>query len=538
MAIDDIYTAGIASGWKVRDASTFTTDQTMEADVAIIGTGAGGGTTAEILSAAGFKVLILEEGPLKTSANFKDMDEARAYSELYQEAAARSTSDGAVSIFQGRSVGGTTTVNWTSSFRTPPGTLKQWAEAHDVKGASEAEMAPWFLQMEQRLGIAPWGQAPNANNSVLKTACDKLGWEVHVIPRNVRGCWNSGYCGFGCPVNAKQSMLVSTIPQALRQGAELVHHLRVEKILYSSGQVTGLSARALDAKCIQATGAKVQIKARHYVLAGGAINNPALLLRSDAPDPYRRAGKRTMIHPVNLTLAQMPEKIDGFYGAPQSIASDEFQWKYDTSNAPGFKLEVPPMYVGLSSAIFGTHGKALVEDQVMLPYTNAMLALLRDGFHADSPGGSVRIDDRGYPLLDYDVSDYLWRGVKKSYLSMAEAQFAAGAKRVSPGHLDGRWCTSWAEARDHIETLPYKKFRVSLFTAHLMGGCALGEDEKHSVVNSEGRHHQLENLSIMDGSVFPTSIGANPQLSIYGMTAKNATRLAAALGKNPLKAAA
>lgn len=538
MAIDDIYSAGIASGWKVRNAASFTADQTLEADVAIIGTGAGGGTTAEILSAAGFKVLMLEEGPLKTSADFKDMDEARAYGELYQEAAARATSDGAVSIFQGRSVGGTTTVNWTSSFRTPVGTLKQWADLHGVKGASETEMAPWFSRMEQRLGIAPWAQAPNANNNVLKVGCDRLGWEVHVIPRNVRGCWNTGYCGFGCPVNAKQSMLVSTIPQALRQGAELVHHLRVEKILSSGGQVNGLSALALDAACIKSTGIKVQIKARHYVLAGGALNNPALLLRSGIPDPYKRVGKRTMIHPVNLTVAQMPDRIDGFYGAPQSIASDEFQWRDDNLAAPGFKLEVPPMYVGLSSAIFGKHGKALVEDQAMLPYTNAMLALLRDGFHDDSPGGEVRIDEQGYPLLDYDVSDYLWRGVKQAYLRMAEVQFAAGAKRVSPGHLDGRWCATWDEAKQHIEQLPYKKFRVGLFTAHLMGGCALGEDAKQSVVNSEGRHHQLENLSILDGSVFPTSIGANPQLSIYGMTAKNATKLVAALGGKPQKAAA
>jgi choline dehydrogenase-like flavoprotein len=531
MAIDDIYSAGIASGWKVHDASSFSADRTFEADIAIIGTGAGGGTSAEILSAAGYKVLMLEEGPLKTAADFKDMDEARAYRDLYQEAAARATSDGAVSIFQGRSVGGTTTVNWTSSFRTPEGTLQHWADAHGVKGASVEDMAPWFAQMEARLGIAPWAKPPNANNSVLRTGCEKLGWEVHVIPRNVRGCWDTGYCGFGCPVNAKQSMLVSTIPQALRQGAELVHHLRVEKILSSKGQVTGLSARALDKACIKANGATVQIKARHYILAGGAINNPALLLRSSTPNPHGRTGKRTMIHPVNLTVAQMPERIDGFYGAPQSIASDEFQWKYDTSNAPGFKLEVPPMYVGLSSAIFGQHGKALVADQAMLPYTNAMLALLRDGFHADSLGGEVRIDEHGYPLLDYDISDYLWRGVKKSYLRMAEAQFAAGAKRVSPGHLDGRWCTSWHEAQDHIERLPYEKFRVALFTAHLMGGCAMGEDERQSVVNSEGRHHQLENLSILDGSVFPTSIGANPQLSIYGMTAKNATRLIAALGK-------
>ena len=115
MAFPDIYAAGIASGWKVIDASTLTAPQTLEADVAIIGSGAGGGVAAEILSLAGLKVLLLEEGPLKTSDSFKDMDEARAYADLYQESAARATSDGAIAVLQGRAVGGTTTVNWTSS---------------------------------------------------------------------------------------------------------------------------------------------------------------------------------------------------------------------------------------------------------------------------------------------------------------------------------------------------------------------------------------------------------------------------------------
>src|SRR5690348_5088078 len=140
MAIDDIYTKGFASGWKVSDASRFREARTLDADVAIVGTGEGGGTAAEILSHAGLKVLMLEEGPLKTSASFKDMDEARAYVELYQEGAGRTSADGAIAVLHGRSVGGTTTVNWTSSFRTPPLTLKQWADVHGVKGASAEEM--------------------------------------------------------------------------------------------------------------------------------------------------------------------------------------------------------------------------------------------------------------------------------------------------------------------------------------------------------------------------------------------------------------
>jgi len=203
-----------------------------------VGTGAGGGTTAEILSQAGLKVLMIEEGALKTSANFKDLDESRAYRELYQEGAGRASSDGSIAILQGRTVGGTTVVNWTASFRTPDHTLKHWADVHQVKGHSAEEMKPWFEKMEQRLNIAPWAMAPNPNNQVLNDACKKLGWEWHVIPRNVKGCWNSGYCGLGCPVNAKQSMLVSTIPTALSQGAELIHHLRIEKIFFSGNKVT------------------------------------------------------------------------------------------------------------------------------------------------------------------------------------------------------------------------------------------------------------------------------------------------------------
>jgi choline dehydrogenase-like flavoprotein len=528
MAIDDIYTKGIASGWKVHDASSFKDSRRLEADVAIVGSGAGGATAAEILTQAGLKVLLLEEGALKTAASFKDMDESRAFAELYWEGGGRATSDGAIAVLQGRSVGGTTTVNWTSSFATPPETLKHWAEVHEVKGHGPQDMAPWFEKMQRRLNIKPWALPPNANNNVLRNGCEKLGWEWHVIPRNVNGCLNSGYCGMGCPVNAKQAMLVTTIPSALAQGAELVHHLRVQKVEFDAGQdaVTGLSCVALDAAAQAPTGVKVTVKAKHYILAGGAINTPALLLRSQAPDPYGRVGQHTCIHPVPFTLAIMPDPVEPFYGAPQSIASDHFQWKDGATGPMGYKLEVAPLFPSISSGLFGTIGKPLQEELAQLPHMNAMVALLRDGFVEGSPGGTVRIDEHGMPVLDYDMTPYVWDGVKRALLSMAEAQFAAGARKVKAVHLDASYHTSWAASRAEIENLDYAKFKVALFTAHLMGGCAMSENPKKGVVASDGRHHQVENLSIFDGSVFPTSIGANPQLSIYGLVAQNATRLA------------
>lgn len=95
-----------------------------------------------------------------------------------------------------------------------------------------------------------------------------------------------------------------------------------------------------------------------------------------------------------------------------------------------------------------------------------------------------------------------------------------------PAHLDGRDYRSMDEARTAIADLPMRTQRVTLYTAHLMGGCPMGEDRTRCVVDSRGRHHDFENLSVFDGSMFPTSIDANPQLPIYGFVARNATALA------------
>jgi choline dehydrogenase-like flavoprotein len=525
MPVPDLFREGLARGWKTYDGSQLEKDLTLEADVAIIGSGAGGGTTAEILSAAGYKVLLIEEGPLKTSSDFK-MLEAQAYASLYQEGIGRMSKDGAITILQGRAVGGTTLINWTSSFRTPEPTLEHWAKEHDIKGHSPAEMAPWFEKMEQRLGIAPWMMPPNANNDVIKNGCEKLGYSWHVIPRNVRGCWNLGYCGMGCPTNAKQSMLVTTIPATLEKGGELLYLARAERLSIKDDKVTGLQCVAMDARCVAPTGRSITVKARHYVLAGGGINSPALLLRSRAPDPHERLGKRTFLHLVNMSAGHFDEVINPFYGAPQSIYSDHFQWQDGTTGKMSYKLEVPPLHPTLASTLFGGFGSDNALRMEQLPHTHAMLALLRDGFHPDSPGGSVELRGDDTPVLDYQVSPYAWDGLLRAFHSMAEIQFAGGAKEVMPLHSDARYVKNLAEARTLIDGLSLELYRTRLGSAHVMGGCAMGENAKNAVCDSLGRHHQLGNLSIHDGSLFPTSIGANPQLSVYGLTAQLATSLA------------
>ena len=525
--VPDPIRAGLAKGWKVVDASTLTTDRSLSADVVIVGSGAGGGVTAEILARAGLDVIIVEEGALKSSSDFK-MRESEAYPALYQESAARKTRDKGINILQGRTVGGSTTVNWTSSFRTPPATLDWWRRHHALTGMTPEALAPWFAMMEARLQIADWPGAPNENNDVLRRGATKLGIATGLIRRNVNGCWNLGYCGMGCPTNAKQSMLVTTIPAALDHGATLLTRARAERFSIQGGRAGDLTCHALDAAGVHTTGRTVTLRARHFVVAGGAINSPALLLRSNAPDPGGLLGKRTFLHPTVISAAFFPQRVEAWQGAPQTVYSDHFL-QGAPSGPIGYKLEAPPLHPLLLATTMSGFGAQHAQMMREFPHLQGMLALLRDGFHEDAPGGTVRLRSDGSPELDYPLGDYLWDGARRALLTMAEIQFAAGAKEVLPAHEMARRYRSWPEARAAIAALPQGLQRTRVASAHVMGGCAMSDDEKLGVTTPDGRYRGLDNVSVHDGSLFPTSLGANPQLSIYGLVAKLASGLATSL---------
>jgi choline dehydrogenase-like flavoprotein len=527
---------GLKRGWHVRGGAFGDPPARIDCDVAIIGSGAGAGITAELLAKAGLKVAIVEEGPLKTSSDFNQL-ESEAYPSLYQESAGRKTADKAITILQGRCVGGSTTVNWTSSFRTPVETLDFWRSQFGLAGYDNDSLAPYFGQAEMRLNIAPWLQAPNENNDLLRRGAAKLGIPAAAIARNVKDCWNLGSCGMGCPTNAKQSMLLTTIPAALDRGAVLLVETRAQEFEFANGRVRSLKCVAVRPNGAALERAPTQVFARHYVLAGGAINSPALLLRSQAPDPHGRLGIRTFLHPVVLSAAVMPEDVRGWQGAPQSIYSDHFLHTQPVDGPVGFKLEAPPMHpVIFASTVLGfgdSHARSLRQ----FAQTHVLLALLRDGFHDQAPGGKVRLRGDGSPELDYPLTDFVMDGARRAMLAMAEIQFAAGAREVLPLHELAHAYPSWHDARAAIAQLPMKPLLTKVVSAHVMGGCGMAGNERLGVTRPDGVHWQLENLSIHDGSIFPTSIGANPQLSIYGIVNRLAQGLAKRLGGADVKLA-
>jgi choline dehydrogenase-like flavoprotein len=510
---------GLQRGWKVMGGALAPAPEKIVCDVAIVGSGAGAGITAELLAKAGLQVVMIEEGPLKSSTDF-NQKESEAYPQLYQESAARKTEDKAINILQGRCVGGSTTVNWTSSFRTPGSTLKFWQDQFGLADYSTEALAPYFAQAEKRLNILPWLTPPNENNDLLRRGAAKLGIQAAAISRNVKGCWNLGSCGLGCPTNAKQSMLVTTIPAALDHGALLLTEMRVEKLELANGRVTALICRNVESNGALSQAGRghtaTKIVAKHYVLAAGAINSPAVLLRSQAPDPHGRLGARTFLHPVVMSSGVFEQKVEAWSGAPQSIYTDHFLDTQAIDGPIGYKLEAPPLH----PVIFASTVPGWGQDQQALlktfPHNHTLLALLRDGFHAQSRGGQVKLRGDGSAVLDYPLTDYVMDGARRALLSMMEIQFAAGARQVLPLHEMAQPYTRWDQARDAVNALPMKPLLTKVVSAHVMGGCGLSSQEKQGVTRPDGLHWQLENLSIHDGSIFPTSIGANPQLSIYG----------------------
>ena len=501
------------------DGGSLADGAVIKADVCIIGSGAGGAVSAAQLSAAGFEVLVLEEGGHHTRADFK-MREDLNYPMLYQESAARATKDLGVTILQGRAVGGTTVVNWTTSFRTPAHVYDHWKKVHAVGDLSIAELAPHWDAVEQRLNIQqiPYEEI-NRNNRTLYDGCKALGLSVDTIKRNVKGCMKSGYCGMGCPIDAKQSMLVTYLPDAVARGARVLSRCRVDKLAVSGGAVQRAECSLISDDGYNASGKRVTVEARRFILAAGGIGTPSILIRSGLGGGM--VGRRTFLHPVAGVAAHYKDPVEPYYGAPQSVASHAHA---DRGQEVGLFYEAAPMHPMLAAVATPGYGTLHREAMQRLPFLAAHIALAIDGFHPSEEGGTVSVRPSGMPLLDYAVPLRVRQALLEGIKTLTQVNFAAGATEVGVGEFPLVVMTSDKQL-DRLDG--YDAMKLPLFSAHVIGGCKMGDDPASSVVRSRDlRHHTIENLHIVDGSVFPTSLGVNPSESIYGLARLVSERLA------------
>lgn len=510
------------------DGAALRGDVHRDCDVAVIGSGAGGAMVARGLALAGAKVILIEEGGHQSSRDF-DMQEATSFPMLYQEQGNRATADLSMMVLQGRTVGGGTVVNWTTSFRTPKRTLDHWRQYHGIEGLDEAALTPHWEAAEAYLGVHQVTLDDiNRNNGKLWEGLGKLGWERQLLRRNTRGCANSGYCGLGCPIDAKQSMLVTAIPEALAHGAELYAHVRAWTLdLGDAGRINTVRGLAVDGQTGRVTGHAVTLHPKICVLSGGAINSPAVLLRSRIGNESGRVGQRTFLHPVVVVVADHDEPIEGFYGAPQSVASHQF---IDRGARMGYFFEsapMQPMLTALAMNSFGLPHRKMMEG---LSHASVVLGLCADGFDPAEAAGTVTLKSNGLPRLDYPFSDRLIEAARQAQVDAARILLASGARAVRSLHNQPVTLTSEADL-EKLAAAPVEANRLPMFTAHQMGGCAMGHDPARAVVRADLRHHHIQNLFVVDGSVFPTSPAVNPQLSIYGLAGYAVPHILKALGR-------
>jgi choline dehydrogenase-like flavoprotein len=299
--------------------------------------------------------------------------------------------------------------------------------------------------------------------------------------------------------------------------------VRADRYVAKGNSVASLEGSFLDAEGVAPTGKKLTVTAKRFITSGGAINSPALLLRSGIDDPP--VGARTFLHPVVGSAGIYPDEIHPYRGAPQSAASHHFAHR---EGEIGIFLEAAPWYPALTASAtpgFGADHLALVKQ---VAHTAVHIALTIDGFHDDLPGGRVTLRPSGAPVLDYPIPPRLWDTLRFAQKRLAEVQLASGASEVVTLHDPPARIQSKGNIDRLVDAAHFEPSRLPIFTAHQMGGCAMGDDASRAVVRSEDlRHHRIENLYVIDGSVFPTSLGVNPQESIYGLARLMATRLAA-----------
>jgi choline dehydrogenase-like flavoprotein len=498
-------------------------DLALKPDVCIVGSGPGGAMIASRLARAGAKVVVLEEGGYHTKEEF-DMQEATAYPRLYQDRGNRATADLSIQVLQGRAVGGGTVVNWTTSYRTPDHVLEHWRATSGLALTPEI-LRPHFDEVEQRLGIAKVdAEDTNPNNRAIYDGCRKLGWQVDTTYRNVRQCLRTGYCGMGCPVDAKQSATLTYLPDAMNAGADLYANCRVEKIEWQGKRARAVIGAFLKPGTQEATGRTVRVEPRVIVVAGGAINSPAVLLRSGLDQGP--VGKYTWLHPVVAMGAFYDQRIEGFYGAPQSVASHHFARR---GEGAGFFIEAAPVHPMLASIAMPGFGPPLRAKMAMLPNVCATISLMIDGFDPGENGGTVSLRDGGGPKLDYPFTERMYECFRAGMKAIARIHLANGAREIVSFHAEPISIKGEGDLA-RIDQVPLIPNRFSVFTAHQMGGCRMGADPARSVVDPQLRHHAIENLFVVDGSVFPTSLGVNPMESIYGLASWASAHVRAAAG--------
>ena len=486
-------------------------------DIVIIGSGAGGGTVAQELSplcAEGARIAVLEKGPKLGPGDFTG-SELEMSQALYEDGGGFLTAQRTMTLAFGSAYGGSTVVYTGTSLPPPERVLRRW----DVPGITAADLEARVRKFvaENNVHLLP-EQEINDNNRLFADGCRRLRYDVKQFPVNVRGCRGSSLCNLGCPNQAKQGTHRVQLPQAEKNGVEVVTRCEVLRVGEQRLQVR-VSAKPAGAKGEPSAWepGEYEVEARVVVVCGGAVHTPALLLRSGLASKLPRLGQGFTCHPALIMVAEHGAPITNFVGHPKSFYLDQF------TESDRFVLETCmyfPLVTAKAMAGFGEEHSRFMR---AFPRLQMILVLACD---EATPGNRVDVDAAGRPVVHYEFTPKVVRGLVRGAVTSARIFFAAGAQRV---HMPvGRSTIEASEAADVdrvAEDDGFKTGKVPVSAAHLQGGCGMGRTAADSVTDCYGQVHGIPWLYVADASLFPDALEINPYLTIMALADRAAQHI-------------
>jgi choline dehydrogenase-like flavoprotein len=497
------------SGW-IRKGRDRAGDLELDADAVIVGSGAGGAVVASILSEAGESVVVLEEGGHYTPEEYGRMRPSEHIRHLWRDGAMTVAigvgGSPSINVTMGRCVGGSSVLTGGVCFRAPDTVLRGWADELGLGGLSPEGMDAHYAEVEAAIHVE---EVPVAMRSVgtrlFGQGAEEMGYSLKPLRRNTDGCNGCGECNFGCPHQAKLSVDISYLPRALANGTRVLADCRVDQVIIEGDRAVGVRGRVLNRS--EGGGSPVTVHARkRVVVAAGAYHSPLVLRRSRVGRRSKHLGRHMTLHPSFRMLARFDEPVRGWHGALQSAYSDAFEEEGITLVG----LFVPPAV--LAATLPGV-GPAHAQHATDIGH----LAMFGGLIH-DHGGGRVRPGPGGEPLVTYRMDRRDRARIPRVIRLLADTFLAAGARELylpiighPPVDADGLGKIDW-------QRVPPRRYECS--SQHPLGTCRMGAEPGRSVVDPNGRVWGLANLYVADGSVIPTSLGVNPQLTVMAMATR------------------
>jgi choline dehydrogenase-like flavoprotein len=474
-------------------------------DVVVIGSGAGGGTVADVVSreAPGADVLVLEGGPLWRHDQFNERE--RDMGRLFFSRGAKPSTNLTVNLAAASAVGGSTVVYTGVSFRPPDRVMAHWRDAFGLDFLTDDYVTGTLDAIEDDLNVhelpRDWD---NDNNRLFKAACDELGIPAKRLRLNLDGCEELGFCNLGCRVGAKQGTMEVQLPRAVDRGVQVVHNAWVDRITRDTVHFTVQDPPPRTAPNVVPEG-NHHVSADTIIVAAGALNTPALLERSQDGLGWQNdaLGRFLTLHPTYNVNAIYPEEIKNYRGFPKTWYVDAF------SESEGYYLETSFYYPGVTAKNLPGFG---AEHERFMRRYEQMTSILILADDPARPDNRVTTDRSGNPVLDYTVPDPVRPALAKGLRRSARIFMAQGCTEMMlPGSRKDLITPANEDRLDALITPDSLNFHESpLSSAHPQGGARMGTDPTETVVAPDGRLHGLDTVYVADAALFPTSVKVNP----------------------------